>query len=155
MREFKIGGKYNPLKSIKFKELINSTYDNKYYNCDPYKENIEIRIHIIIYIKIPLYFLKKKTQEAAKELIKPKSKMYDNKIKALILGALNGIAYHNDNTLITTIEKRYSKKSEIQVWMQTKNEAAAENFDMMKYFNENIEEKNRYKKVSNTWVYIK
>jgi len=154
MREFKIEGKYNHLKSNKFKKLIKTSYDNKYYNSDSYKENIEIRIHIIIYIKIPIYFSKKRTQEATKELIKPRSKMYDDKIRSLTLEALNGSAYYNDNVLIATFEKRYSNKSEIQVWLQTKNEADAENFDMLKYFKENIEERNRFKKVSNTWVYI-
>jgi len=155
MRKIEIYGKISA-KVIKpyHNELRNASYGDSCFDKDPYSNDEKVNMHVIVYVKIPIFFSKEKSLNAIMGLISPKNDINNDVFRNNILAMLNGIAYYDSKVIKDmTVEKRYSLKQHTQIWMQSQTEMEDAKFDMIKLFKENIEEREKFKKQGRGWIY--
>lgn len=102
------GHKYIPKDVKDYAKLIQSEFKKNYPNWQI--ENFidkPLKVEIIIGLKVPVSFSKKKKQEALDDKIRPlKRPDVDNCSKA-ILDSLNGIVYPDDKQIVELSVKKY------------------------------------------------
>lgn len=102
------GHKYTPKDVKDYAKLIQFEFKKIYPNWQI--ENFidkPLKVEIIIGLKVPVSFNKKKKQEALEDKIRPlKRPDVDNCSKA-ILDSLNGIVYSDDKQIVELLVKKY------------------------------------------------
>lgn len=96
---------YSPKETVSYENLVKLSYQDAEGSLD-FEQPIWMQI--ICYYPIPTSFSKKKKSAAIDGLIHPIVKPDVDNVAKIICDALNGIAYKDDNQIITLeIEKKY------------------------------------------------
>ena len=116
-RASNIRGTYTPQKTLNYETLIKELFIIKYPDFKPIEGAVEISIGI--YLTIPKSKSKKKQEEMAMDTIKAlKNPDVDNVLK-IVMDALEGLAYRNDNQVVTAHPtKRWSNTPRIDIKIQ-------------------------------------
>lgn len=104
---------YTPKKTMDYENKVRWSYTTaggKYYGDKP------LRVSIQAFYPIPKGFNKVKRENALSGIIRPQTKPdCDNVVKG-ILDALNGIAYHDDNQVVSvSCDKYYAETGHVIV----------------------------------------
>ncbi len=106
---------YTPEKTVNYEDLVKMEYRRqvKYY----FPDNHAVYMYIRAYYKIPSNASRKKREEMLSGNCVPLVKPDSDNIAKIIMDALNGIAYKDDNQVAVSVEKFYSETPHVEIWM--------------------------------------
>ena len=102
---------YTPQKTVEYERLVRLIFVSKYRGFKPYTG--ELRAKIYAYYKVPKGTSKKKTKELMEREWCTKKPDADN-IAKMVLDALNGMAYIDDNQIaFLEVFKKYGEEEKV------------------------------------------
>lgn len=108
------GHTFTPAKTKNYEVLVKELFCTQYGNVTPLNEPISAAV--AAYFSIPQSWSKKKKQQALNDEIRPTNKMDCDNIAKAVLDALNGLAYHDDGSVVCLLViKRYSDRPRVEV----------------------------------------
>jgi len=107
-------GTYTPTKTLNYEAYIKEMFALSYPEFTPLEG--ALRMQVIAWLMIPKSTSKKKQKLMEERVIRPAKKPdFDNIIKT-VADALEGLAYKNDNQIVTcTIHKHYSVRPRLEI----------------------------------------
>lgn len=104
---------YTPKKTRDYETLVKSCYKQKYGNEQPITSKIPVTVLIYAYFATPKNMPKSKLKLIEENKLFPTVKPDADNISKIILDALNGLAYYDDNQVIDlVIHKEYATTDE-------------------------------------------
>lgn len=111
---------YTPKETRDYETLVKTCYKQKYGNKEPIPAKTPVEVEIYAYFKIPKSMPKKQVKLIENNELFPTVKPDADNISKIILDALNGLAYYDDNQVVTLrIDKCYAKdESQVGVYVK-------------------------------------
>lgn len=107
---------YTPDNTVKYETLVKSCFRHAWKKSDWKFTEGPLMAEIIAFYQIPKSWSKKKKQEAWTQGIPPTVKPDCDNVIKIILDALNGIAYKDDNQVVKIkFQKLYATKGSVRV----------------------------------------
>lgn len=104
---------YTPKETKDYETLVRTCYKQKYSNKEPIPAKTPVEVEIYAYFKIPKSMPKKQVKLIENNELFPTVKPDGDNISKIILDALNGVAYYDDNQVTDlTIYKQYATTDE-------------------------------------------
>lgn len=104
---------YTPKETRDYETLVRTCYMQKYSNKEPIQAKTPVEVEIYAYFKIPKNTTKKQKVLIENNKLFPTVKPDADNVSKIILDALNGLAYYDDNQVIDlTIYKHYATTDE-------------------------------------------
>lgn len=104
---------YTPKETKDYETLVRTCYKQKYSNKEPIPAKTPVEVEIYAYFKIPKSMPKKQKELIENNELFPTVKPDGDNISKIILDALNGVAYYDDNQVTDlTIYKQYATTDE-------------------------------------------
>ena len=104
---------YTPKETKDYETLVRTCYKQKYRDKEPIAAKIPVEVEIYAYFKIPKSTTKKQKVLIENNELFPTVKPDGDNISKIILDALNGLAYYDDNQVTDlTIYKQYATTDE-------------------------------------------
>ena len=104
---------YTPKETKDYETLVRTCYKQKYSNKEPIPAKTPVEVEIYAYFKIPKNMPKKQKELIENNELFPTVKPDSDNISKIILDALNGVAYYDDNQVTDlTIYKQYATTDE-------------------------------------------
>ncbi len=105
---------YTPTKTRDYEELVQQYFLLKYPRIKPF--NNRVAITIIAFFSIPKTANKKEQEQMVNNTISPTKKPDIDNIAKIILDALNGIVFVDDNQVTKIlVEKQFAKEEKVYV----------------------------------------
>lgn len=104
---------YTPKATQDYETLVKQCYMQKYRDKEPIAAKTPVEVEIYAYFKIPKSMPKKQKELIENNELFPTVKPDSDNISKIILDALNGVAYYDDNQVTDlTIYKLYATTNE-------------------------------------------
>ena len=104
---------YTPKETRDYEALVKQCYMQKYRDKEPIPAKTPVEVEIYAYFKIPKSMPKKQVKLIENNKLFPTVKPDSDNISKIILDALNGVAYYDDNQVTDlTIYKQYATTNE-------------------------------------------
>ena len=104
---------YTPKETKDYETLVRTCYKQKYSNKEPIPAKTPVEVEIYAYFKIHKSMPKKQKELIENNELFPTVKPDGDNISKIILDALNGVAYYDDNQVTDlTIYKQYATTDE-------------------------------------------
>lgn len=104
---------YTPKETRDYENLVRQCYIAKYADKQPISAKTPVEVEIYAYFKIPKNMPKKQKELIENNELFPTVKPDSDNISKIILDALNGVAYYDDNQVTDlTIYKLYATTNE-------------------------------------------
>lgn len=112
---------YTPKETVQREKVVAAIYEDVAKG-KKFEEKVPLEIQITAYYPIPQSTSKKKRKEMLEHRIRPVVKPDLDNVAKLIYDALNGVAWHDDNAIVSTqIGKFYSENPRVEVFIQVVN----------------------------------
>lgn len=111
------GHAYTPAKTASYENLVRLEFNHQFPSFEPFDG--AICVEIMAYYQIPSSFSRKRHSEAKNHIIRPTVRPDCDNVCKAVLDALNNVAYHDDNQIVTLKAcKLYDDKprTEITIW---------------------------------------
>lgn len=109
---------YTPDKTVSYENLVKWCYTQSSQNSQ-FRDNCPLEVKIDAYYEIPQSVSKKKREEMLIGKITPTKKPDWDNIGKIVCDSLNGIAYHDDSSIVkATVIKRYSETPHVTVYIK-------------------------------------
>lgn len=106
---------YTPKRTVQHEKEI-ATIFKEVAKGQMFKKNMPLDIRIVAYYPIPKSTSKKKRKEMLEYRIRPVVKPDLDNVAKLVYDALNGVAWHDDNSIVDTqVRKFYSDNPRVDV----------------------------------------
>lgn len=114
---------YTPKETKDYETLVRTCYKQKYSNKESIPAKTPVEVEIYAYFKFPKSMPKKQVkiiENGGAFTVRPTKKPDADNISKIILDALNGLAYYDDNQVVTLrIDKCYAKdESQVGVYVK-------------------------------------
>lgn len=104
---------YTPKETRDYEALVKQGYMQKYSNKEPIPAKTPVEVEIYAYFKIPKSMPKKQVKLIENNKLFPTVKPDSDNISKIILDALNGVAYYDDNQVTDlVVYKQYATTDE-------------------------------------------